>query len=32
LYDVWVKAPRPLQSPSAQMLGTLARSSSSTSM
>ena len=32
LYEVWVKAPRPLQSPSAQMPGTLVRSSSSTTM
>ena len=29
---VWVKAPRPLQSPSAQMCGTLVLSSSSTTM
>ena len=30
LYEVWVKAPRPLQSPSAQMPATLVRSWSST--
>ena len=32
LYEVWVKAPRPLASPSAQTPGTLVRSSSSTVM